>query len=217
MNKTSIMAVALLLGASGGGFAAEEKMSHVHVGHVLTGWGDTPDGAGLLTTAMKEAGIALKHAELAAKKPQDLPWLKTHTRHVMHALDPESVEQGPGLGYGLLRAARGAAKHINAAAGSADASDNVKTHAVHVATSARNAIARAEQMMKLARAVEASQSATAAADLVSQIQVLAGQVIKGRDANGDGTVTWHENEGGLNTSYTHAGILARQEGLPGGE
>lgn len=216
MRNRSVIALTLLLSVVAGGVVAAEKMSHVHVGHVLTGWSDTPDGAGLLTTAMKEAGIALKHAELAAKKPEDLAWMQTHTLHVMHALDPQSVEQGPGLGYGLIRAAEGAVKHINAAASSSDASDNVQTHAVHVATSARNAIARAEQMMKLAEAVRVAPSAQAAADLVEQIKVLAEQVIDGRDANGDGTVTWQENEGGLNTSFTHAGILARQEGLPDG-
>ena len=68
---------ALLAGCTTMDKAAEDmKMAgdeaRGHIGHVMTGWKDTPDGNGLLPVAIEEAEIALMHAEFAAKKPDDL-------------------------------------------------------------------------------------------------------------------------------------------------
>ena len=110
-----------------GGASAQE--SHAHIGHVMTGWGDTPDAAGLLPTAQKEAAIALQHAELALSQPADIDAIRLHSGHVLHAVDPLAIEGGPGLGYGVEQAASGVDAHINLAAGAQDASDNVRLHA----------------------------------------------------------------------------------------
>ncbi len=192
---------------------AAGSQAHLHYGHVMTQWGDTPDSMGLLPTALKEAQVLSQHAALSARKADDLGWIKLHNTHVMHAIDPGSVEAGPGLGYGLIKAAQGAAKHINVAAAQADASDAVKLHAEHIATSAQNAVARAEAIMELSRTLQATESLSEAADLAKQIETLSQKVVEGVDANGDGQVTWHKGEGGLAVADTHARILGKAEGV----
>jgi len=215
MRKSNAIILSLALAAIGlvaaPHIAAAENMSHAHMGHVTDAWGDTPDGKGLLPTAMAEAEIAAQHAGFAASKPDDLEWMQTHTRHVLHAIDPALEANGPGLGYGVVAAAGGAAAHINYASASDDASDNVRTHAVHVATASENAVARAEEITALAKMVLSATDAANAAGHINQIVMLTGQITAGDDADGDGKVSW--KEGGLDTAKAHMGYMAKGEGM----
>ncbi|MCZ6512105.1 MAG: hypothetical protein O7A62_16145, partial [Alphaproteobacteria bacterium] len=189
------------------------NMVHAHMGHVLTGWKDTPDKKGLLPTAMAEADIAKAHVGFALKQPNNLKWLKLHTGHVLHAVDPSVEPKGPGLGYGVAKAATGVAAHINFAAGSDGASKNVKAHATHVATSAENTVGWTKQIVALGKQVQASTSASDAAAKVRQIDKLVAQLADGTDANGDGKVTWVKGEGGLGQAQLHKGFMSKGEGL----
>ena len=159
----AIGAMALLAACANGdqGMAPEPEtnMSHVHMGHVLTGWQDTPDEMGLLPTAQAEAEIAAQHAGFAASRPDDLDWMKLHVGHVLHAIDPSVEPAGPGLGYGVHQAAQGVAQHVRFAADSEDASDNVDLHATHVETSAGNVVAWSERIVDLGQRVQAASSA----------------------------------------------------------
>ncbi len=188
-------------------------MSRVHMGHVMTGWKDTPNKQGLFTTAKAEADIAVQHAGLAMQKPDNLKWLQTHIGHVLHAVDPTVEPKGPGLGYGVVKAATGVAQHINFAAGSEGASKNVKAHSVHVATSAENTVDWAKKIVELGKEVRAAKAATEATASVREIQVLAKQLIDGVDTNGDGKVTWVDGEGGLGQVELHMGFMAKGEGM----
>ncbi|WP_428605954.1 hypothetical protein [Sedimenticola sp.] len=189
------------------------NMSHAHMGHVTTSWGDTPNKAGLLPTAIAEAKIARQHAGFAASKPDDLAWMKMHATHVMHAMDPASTIKGPGLGYGVIKAASGVAKHINLAAKSEGASGNVKTHAVHVATAAENAAALGKEVVALGQQVQAASSSPDAAKLVNRINELTQHIIDGFDANGDGQVSWMKGEGGLMQAKQHMGFMYQGEDM----
>lgn len=202
-------------GTSGDTAMAAENPAHVHIGHVMTGWNDTPEGKGLLPTAEAEAAIAIQHARFAASRPDDLDWMKLHTGHVMNACDPTVEPQGPGLGYGVVKAASGVAQHIRFAAESEGASDNVKTHAVHVATSAGNVVERCRRILELGARVKAAESAAQAAPLVAEIERLAKALVDGEDADGDGTVTWKQGEGGLAEVRKHMGFMLEGEGLAG--
>lgn len=196
----------------GAASAQQANPAHAHMGHALDGFGDTPEGQGLLPTALAEARVAATHAGLAARDPENLDAMKTHTRHVLHAIDPTQVESGPGAGYGVKKAAAGAAQHIELAARAEGASDNVTTHAPHIAASSRNAVTRSDRIVELAGQVEAATSASAAAPLVAEINTLAQQILAGVDANGDGRVGWQEGEGGLETAETHGGLMKQGEG-----
>ena len=185
----------------------------VHIGHVVNAFPGTPNGQGLLPVALAEARIAAQHAALAARTPTNLDAMKLHAGHVINAVDPSIVAQGPGLGYGVKKAALGIATHIELAAKTPGASPNVVTHATHIATSARNTVRRADSIVVIAKQVQAATSADAAAKLVSQLVSLTNQLTAGFDANGDGKVTWEDGEGGLQQVQEHVNLMLAGEGL----
>ena len=215
MKRSCYAALAALLAAAvlAGPLAAQQNAAHNHIGHVTDAWRDTPDGQGLLPAAIAEAEIAARHAGLAASDPSNFAGMKRHTTHVLHAVDLEQIENGPGLGYGVKRAAAGAAQHITAAAASDGASNAVRTHANHVATSARNTVARADEIVMLAKRIARTTTPADAAPLVEELNMLAQALLSGVDANGDGRTGWQEGEGGLETARTHANLMKEAEGL----
>ena len=183
----------------------------VHVGHVMNAFTDTPKGLGLLPMAMEEARIASVHAGFAARDPENLGAMKMHAGHVINAVDPTVVTAGPGLGYGVKRAALGVASHIDLAAKAPNASPNVVMHANHVATSARNTVQRADAIVALAQKIQAATTASEAASLVSQLVSLTNQLVMGEDADADGKITWKQGEGGLAQCEEHVTLLLAGE------
>lgn len=195
--------------------AQETNPVHTHVGHVADSFRNTPESRGLLPTAVAEAEIAHQHATLAGRDPADLEAMKRHMAHVLHALDPAEVAAGPGLGYGVVAAATGAARHIELAAASDGASEGVKTHALHVATAAAHALSNAEAAVRVAKRVQRATEASAAAEMLTELTTLTRTILEGVDADGDGRTGWQESEGGLAQATQHLGLLKRGEGLGG--
>ena len=181
----------------------------VHIGHVLNGFNDTPGLQGLLPVAMAETRVANQHATLATRQPTNLQYMKTHSEHVMHALDPSTVPalMAPGQGYGAKKAITAIAEHIELAAKAKDATPNIVNHARHVGMSAHNTVVRADEILALAGQVRAATSAADAAKLVSQMASLAEQLVAGFDANGDGRVTFEAGEGGLQHVDDHVKFM----------
>jgi len=216
MNQTRSAALTAALFTAALGFSApvhaQQSPAHAHMGHVADGFANTPDGAGLLPTALAEAAVARQHAELALRNTADLSSMQRHAGHVLHAVDPTQIEQGPGAGYGVLRASNGVIQHIEMAGAHETASDNIRTHSVHVATSARNTVGRAEQVAALAQEIMATTSVEHAAHLLHELAVLTAQLVEGVDANEDGRVGWQEGEGGLAQAEQHIELMKRGEG-----
>jgi hypothetical protein len=183
----------------------------VHIGHIVNSFLDTPDKQGLLPVAIAEAKTAAQHAALAARAPTNLEGMKTHAGHVLNAVDPSIEPKGPGMGYGVKKAAQGIANHIELAAKSPGASKNVVMHAEHIRTSAENTVARCDQIVAIAKQVQAATSAPAAAALVNQLVSLTSQLMTGADANNDGKVTWEKGEGGLNQVQQHIDLMLKAE------
>jgi hypothetical protein len=181
-----------------------------HIGHVVNSFSDTPSGMGLLPTAFAEARTAAQHAGLAGKAA-NLDGMKLHAGHVINAMDPTIVAAGPGLGYGMKKAALGAANHMELAAKAAGASPNVIMHAQHIATAARNAADRADQIVALAQKVQAAATMAEAQALLSQIVSLCDQVLAGVDAKNTGRVSWET--GGLNQAQEHIDLMLKGENL----
>lgn len=184
-----------------------------HIGHVQTSFMGTPMNQGLLPTAIAEAKIAAQHAALALKASGNLDQMKLHAGHVLHAVDPSIEAAGPGLGYGVKRAAMGVAQHVGLAAKVEGASKNVMTHSTHVATSAGNVVKWADEMIAVAREIRAGASSDAVAGHLPHLNMLAQQLYPGIDANKDGNIGWQAGEGGLQQAETHMGLLVKGEGL----
>jgi hypothetical protein len=204
------VAVALTVALSGTALA-QQKESHSHMDHVLKSWNDTPEKKGLLETSQAEAAIALQHIKLAVAKPGDLDNIKLHTAHVIHALDPSVIATGPGLGYGVKKAAAGVAGHIGFAAKAGDASDNVKLHSVHVSTSANNVVKWVDEALALAKGVDSQSTAGYALAEAKKVQSRLTRIIEGFDENKDGSISWKEGEGGLAQAKQHMGFMAQGE------
>ena len=207
------LAVSAIAITTASGVAVAGKKSHAHMGHVSKSWNDTPEKAGLLPTAITEAKIAAFHSAAAASKLDNLKWMQLHTHHVLHAVDASLEKKGPGKGYGVKKAAAGAAFHIKVAAKQKDASKVVTTHAVHIAASAQNTVDRVAEIVAVANKVLAAKSAAEAAPMVKEMAKISAQLEKGVDANGDGKVTWEKGEGGLNVAAFHMNVMNQGEGL----
>ena len=180
---------------------------------MLASFGDTPERRGLLPTALAEAQTAAQHAALAGRDPNDLAAMQRHAAHVLQALDPSVAKGGgPGLGYGVKRAALATAAHVEMAGAAPGAAPPVAAHAGHVATAARNAARRADEAVALVQRIEAAKTAPEAAALVSQLVSLTNEIVAGRDENADGRIDW--KEGGLQQADEHARLLATAASAP---
>ena len=187
----------------------------VHLGHIVNAFAEAPMGQGLLPTAMAEARVAVQHAALAARNPSNLDAMKLHAGHVINAIDPTIVDKGPGLGYGVKKAAQGIATHIELAAKAPGASKNVMMHAEHIAAAARNSVQRSDQIVALAKQIQAATTAADAASLVNQLVSLTNELVAGKDVNADGRVGVEQGEGGLQQCDEHIKLLLAGEKLDG--
>ena len=188
------------------GLAGQANMVQTHIGHVMDSFNGTPMNMGLLPTAMAEARTAAQHAGLAAKSTT-LAMIQTHAGHVINTIDPTIVAQGPGLGYGLKKAATGAATHADLAGKAPEANAGVKMHAMHVNTAATNVAAMADEVVAIAQKIRASTSMDEAAKLAAEMQTKAEQLTSGVDANKDGSISWNKPEGGLMQAQQHMGLM----------
>jgi len=183
-----------------------------HVAHVASGFGSAPDGKGLAATASTEAGIAMLHANFAVGDLSNLAAMQRHAGHVLHALDPAEGARGPGLGFGLIRAAEGVATHVELAAGADGASASLRRHAQHVATVARTVAERAEEAAAVARRLQAAPSIRRASPLVAELRLLTYQLVEGEDSNGDGNLSL-EGEAGVQQLEAHVYLILEGEGV----
>ena len=179
----------------------------IEIGYVVNTFAEAPLLQGLLPAALAEARIAIQHANLAGRQPTNLQYMKTHAGHVINALDPSIVKDGPGLKYGVKRAADGVATHIELAAKADGATPAITVHAMHIAMAARNTITRADEVIAVAQKIIASTDAAEAAKLVAQMASMAEQLVAGADANNDGRITWEKGEGGLQVAEDHVKLM----------
>jgi len=192
---------------------ADVDRGHAHILHVSDALASAPGGQGLLRIALAEGEIATLHAELAVEAISSLGDVRLHVAHMLHALDPAIIFEGPGLGYGMRRATEEALAHVEMAAASEGASDNLRLHAAHVAAALGGALDRADAMVDLARTIQLSTSAGEAAPLLGRLSELSAGLVAGQDLDGDGLVGWQGGEGGLRQAAQHMTLLKRGEGL----
>lgn len=209
------LAAGIIAGLAGSQIVAAGQIQRAHafVSMVADVHRDAPDDGGLLPTAVAEAQTAAQYAKAAAKAT-DLAAIKLNTGYVLNAIDPRQMAEGPGLGFGVKRAAAESATAIETAAKTEGATPNIVTHAQHIATSAKNTVARCDKIAAVAKQILASTSVPEATKLAAQLSTIADQLIPGADANGDGQIGWQENEGGLKQAQDHLALLKKAENLP---
>jgi predicted lipoprotein with Yx(FWY)xxD motif len=191
---------------------APPNLVKVHLAHVTTTFQDAPSQQGLLATALAEAKIAAQHAALAVKAGDNLDAMKLHAGHVLHAVDPGIERTGPGLGFGVRRAAAGVVEHIQLAAKVPNASPNVLTLSFHVLASSNNTVRRSEEIVAVARRIRAAATAAEAAADVARLTALTQQLTSGLDVNKDGQIGWQTGEGGLEQAQAQLQLMLKGEG-----
>ncbi len=172
--------------------------AHLHVGHVMTNWRDTPGTRGFLPVAVDEVRVAVLHAGLAVKSTT-LDDIKLHAGHVLHALDPAIEPKGPGGGYGVKKAVAGALQHLDFAVKAEGAGANVTKYAAEASASLTHVVQWVEQAIA---AAERIRSATAAADASAAATDLA-------------ALTGRISDDGLRPAQTGMELLLKAEGLLG--
>src|SRR5262245_8841920 len=145
--------------------------AHLHLGHVMTNWRDTPGSRGFLPVAVDEARVAVLHAKLAVKGSR-LDEIKLHAGHVVHALDPSVEPKGPGAGYGVKNSASGAQQHLDFAVKADGATPAIATAAVRVSSSLTNALRRVDEAIAAAQRIRAATDLAGAAAAAADLEAL---------------------------------------------
>jgi hypothetical protein len=213
ITLTLVLPVALVA-AMGEAGAQQPNQALTHFSHVATGFKGTPGGRGLTMTAAIEVNVAMMYANFAAGHPTDLNAMKTNVRNVLHALVPEEGAEGPGLGFGIKRAAEAVATHIEMAVKAPGASETMKKLGPNVAMAARAVAARAHRMADIARRALAAPTAAEAAPLVEQLRTMALELDTGKDVNGSGRVDLDATEPGMNQLEAQVYSILEGEKLP---
>jgi len=190
------------------------KISHVHVGHAMTAWHDTPDELGLFITAEKETEIAYEHAQYAVENSHDIKLLKMHIKHVQHAMDPKLIKEGPGLDYGFIKAMNSARDHIFFAADSKDASENIKAFALLWSKDVEAIIERGKLILALSKEVIKSNSHEEMIVLSEEIKLLLQQNLYGYDSDGDGSIGNVKEDFGILQLKDQMNIMIAKEDPP---
>jgi Leucine-rich repeat (LRR) protein len=208
--------------------AAIPAAVQVHIDHVMTAWKDTPGGIGLLPAAIDDAKIAEEHAHNTDLEGRVNDFI-LYSGYVLNALNPGAETQAllktayarlvvtdpklkdaiPGSGYGVKKAVAGALQHVQLAAKAEGASENVKTHAMHVATSLENVVKWTDQSIALAQKILMVKTAPEGQPLVTELENLAVRITGGVDANSDGRIGWEAGEGGLEQAEMHMQLMMK--------
>ena len=152
---------------------------------------------GFLPTAMADAQVALEQVERADLEGRINDFI-LYGGYVLNALDPSAETEAllktayarlpttylkievPGSGYGIKRAVAGALQHVQLAAKSEGASDNVKTHASHVIASLENVAKWTDEAIATTRKLLQAKSVGDGQALVDELTYLTEQIANGR-------------------------------------
>ncbi len=185
----------------------------MHLTHLTTAFFDTPEGVGIIPVGMAEASIAAEFVRIAGQDSTDLENMTGNMSHVIHAIDPNEVRTGLGLGYGFRRAAENVAMHIEFAMAVEGVSMTVQFHGPFIAQAARGAIGRADEAVAMARRVERAEDVETALPLIERLADLVRAMAYGDDRERDGRIGRTESEAGLAQATYHLNLIYRVEGL----
>jgi hypothetical protein len=207
------LAIGLALASSLFGCAHQQPLiSHAHVGHGLTHWQDTPGNKGLFTVAREEISIA-RSATDAALAAAAVTEKVTHIHNVVHALNPDQQPNGNGLGYGALRALRSAIEHLEYAATSEDASENIVSSVASLSQLGEAILERLRATSSAAKTASLNDPLTLDRAAVELRIGLIG-AIEGIDANRDGRIEATPDEAGLDQLHAQLQAMLDREADP---
>ena len=198
MKIRYIIGVLILTMILGNGCARlKPTMAHVHIGHALTGWYDTPGKEGLFVVSEKKAREALTLVELATQEKKDMPGIKLLINQVIKVTNAKQIPDSKQKQYGVKQALAGAVDHITFAAESEDASQNVKVFAKQFQQDVKAVFDRCALITALGKDIENSTSKMEVSLLAEEVKSLVKANMFGEDSNGDGVPGNSPREYGL--------------------
>lgn len=171
-------------------------ISHAHIGHCLTTWHDTPGTQGLFQVASAELDTARHEADAALQSDQTPIQRALHIDNVTHALNPDLQPLGTGLDYGAIRAMESGVEHLEYAATSGDASENIVSSVAVLSEIGLAVVARmrtATQQAKSAGVNDPAGLERIAVELRSTLRAASAGV----DVNGNGRIEANAAEAGM--------------------
>lgn len=167
----------------------------------------TPDGEGYVSTALADAQVAIIHADLTAQSTT-IADMQMHAGHVLHAVDPSAIAEGPGSGYGLLLSSQNMASALEIAQGSEQ--QPVRLRAGKALECAQNTERRAETLIRIAGSIANANSLESAQPRADQMKLVARQLVNGFDNNGDGAISCANFEGGITQAMQQLSYAKQQ-------
>jgi len=202
MKIRVILARTLVLAAAAAASACVTRpptIAHVHIGHALTGVHVTPGHKGYILVAEQRADEVLTAAR-SAGQATDLNTLKMH---IAVAVSENDNQDNFGVKQSLIMAAN----HIEFAATSDDASENVIRFAPMFKHDTAAVIERCEYIDLLGKDVAASMSMKEASLLVEEISKAAQANVEGADSKGAGA------KGSIPADYGMAQLRAELQAM----
>ena len=188
----------------------QPTIAHTHIGHSLTAWVTTPNDQGLYVVAEKEAR-ALNQVVNSVSETSSLAQMKAAASDALYIIEPTKGVEGPGEGYGLLRAFDEAVSHLEFAAQSADASANFRNSLPKVKEKAKAINERIELVRLLAEDVLKASSALNASPLMKEIQTVSREIIFGAELDGKPPIGSSPEESGLNQLRDEIAAMTARE------
>jgi len=176
------------------------KFSHIHVGHALNGWVNTPDQEGLFVTAENLADqIARLSVESTdASKNSDFATVRRNSKEIMRLIgdDPRATIVGPDS-YTFLTALQGSVSHMVYAIDSDDATENLRDGIQKVIENSATVFAHADVLKILVELAVNEPNNDQLTDMAREIRVLAVQILEGEDINKNNLIGDSPEEYGL--------------------
>ncbi len=124
-------------------------ISHIHIGHAITGWPLTHKKQGLLVAAELNAIEAATSAELMLKAARNgnMERAQKFLRETATAVEPGFLERTTTNEYGLRKAAAEAITHLQLASDVEDASPNVQRTVTATRIKAEDLIDRSDELL----------------------------------------------------------------------
>jgi hypothetical protein len=194
-NWVPILALTTIV--TGGCASQAPTIAHVHVGHALTGWRDTPGKEGFFVVAEDKAQQALDSAESASKTNNDINKIKSDINLTVEATNPSQKTIDGKKRYGVKQSLEGAVDHITFAADSDDASKNIKSSVKAIANNTTTILERCDLIRALGEDIKMTASVDEAVVLTAEVLNLARANVHGEDSDADGIVGSNPSEYGL--------------------
>lgn len=203
-----------LVGCAGDNMLLKSKeplISHVHYGHALTGWYDTPGKKGLFATAEDIANqIAKESVDLDTQMSQQADFDKQGALAVIQSISSKLDNEDESV-YTLRRALGKATDHMLFAEESEDASSNMIGGALEFEKNAAAVLARESLLRQISQSVTETSSEAEIKKIVRQMRILSVQILEGVDSDSDGKIGSTVSEHGLRQLREQLAALAKSE------